>query len=82
LAGGWGLAPTLPKYIDLGGIAGHVPAGSGGPLPLVASLLPCLAADVTMIAGGTGYVRDDAGPVVELLNVSAWSTSGCRVPDG
>ena len=82
LAGAWGLAPTLPNYIDLESIAGNVPADSDGPLPLVIGLLPCLAAGVTRIAGGTGYVGNDAGSVVELLNVSAWSTSGCRVPDG
>ncbi|MGH4001384.1 MAG: hypothetical protein ACRDTJ_28440, partial [Pseudonocardiaceae bacterium] len=82
LAGVWGLAPTLHNVIDLGSIVGSVATVSGGPLPLVISELPCLAADATLITGGTGYVRNDVGSMVELLNVSAWSTSGCRVPDG
>lgn len=81
-AGVWGLAPTLPNIIEQRSSAGSVATGSGGPRPLVISESPRLAADATMIAGGTGYVRNDAGSVVELLNVSAWSTSGCRVPDG
>jgi hypothetical protein len=28
-----------------------------------------------MVAGGTGYVRNDAGSDFELLNGSSWSTS-------
>ena len=79
-AGVWGLAPTLPNYIDRGSIAGNVPAGSGGPLPLVAGPLACPAASATKIGDGMGYVRHGGGATGEpILGSRAW-IAACRRP--